>query len=65
MDHLEGIVELKNIVNPDFCKKVIALTNKKATEKLTVGDGLRTDIRNVIGYGLNFKTPTNLFYWNR
>tara|TARA_R100000773_G_C4218710_1_gene117221 strand:- start:1679 stop:2224 length:546 start_codon:yes stop_codon:yes gene_type:complete len=64
MDHLEGVVILKNIVNPNFCKKIIALTDEKATKKLTVGEGLRTDIRNVKGYSLNFDTPTNLFYWN-
>ena len=31
---------------------------------LVAQDKLNTDIRNVKGYQLNFKTPTNLFYWN-
>ena len=64
MDHLEAVVELKNIVSPEFNKKIIPLINKKAKNNLTVYEGLRKDIRNVKGYSLNFDTPTNLFYWN-
>jgi Rps23 Pro-64 3,4-dihydroxylase Tpa1-like proline 4-hydroxylase len=64
MDHIEAIVELKNIVNLDFIKKIIPLIDEKAKKHLTVDKGLNTSIRNVKGYSLNFNTPTNLFYWN-
>ena len=64
MDHLEAVVELKNIVLPEFNKKIIPLINKKAKNNLPVYEGLRKNIRNVKGYSLNFNTPTNLFYWN-
>jgi len=64
MDHLEAIVELKNIINPNFINKIIPLINKKATNNLSVKSGIDTDIRNVKGYSLSFKTPTDIFYWN-
>ena len=65
MDHLEAIVILKNIINPDFCKRVIALTDKKAKKNLTVNGGLDINYRNVKGYYLiQSNTPTDKFYWN-
>ena len=64
MDHLEAIVEIKNVISTEFIDKIIPLTNQKAKENLTVGHGLDTDIRNVKGYHLTFNTPTDLFYWN-
>jgi len=64
MDHLESIVELKNIVSPNFINKTIPLIDKKAKKKLAVRSGIDTSVRNVKGYHLNFETPTNLFYWN-
>ena len=65
MDYLEAIVELKNIILPEFTCKIIPLINHKSKEKLTIGTGsLNTNIRNVKGYSLTFDTPTNLFYWN-
>lgn len=64
MDHLEAIVELKNIVCPVFTKKMISITDKKSKEKLGIGKGVDTNVRNVKGYSLNFNTPTNIFYWN-
>lgn len=64
MDHLEAIVELKNIISPEFIDKIIPLINKKASKNLEVGTGLDKNIRNVKGYHLNFDTPTNIFYWN-
>jgi predicted 2-oxoglutarate/Fe(II)-dependent dioxygenase YbiX len=64
MDYLEAIVELKNIINPDFCKKIISFTDKKAKQKLNVASGLDVNRRNVNGYHLNLETPTNTFYWN-
>ena len=64
MDHKEAIVELKNIINPEFIKKIIPLIDHKAKENLMVGGGMQIDVRNVKGYHLGFKTPTDLFYWN-
>ena len=64
MDHTEAIVEIKNIIKPEFIKKIIPLINHKSKEKLKVEKGLDENIRNVSGYHLNFETPTNLFYWN-
>ena len=65
MDHLEAVVEIKNVIGVEFTNKIISLTKKRATKNLLVaGSKLATDMRNVKGYQLNFKTPTNLFYWN-
>jgi Rps23 Pro-64 3,4-dihydroxylase Tpa1-like proline 4-hydroxylase len=64
MDHLEAIVEIKNIISQEFIDKIIPLTNHKATGNLKVMGGLNKNIRNVKGYQLNFNTPTDLFYWN-
>ena len=64
MDHLEAIVEIKNVVSNEFIDKIIPLINKKAKKNLTVISGLSKDVRNVKGYHLTFDTPTDLFYWN-
>ena len=64
MNYLEAIVELKNIIDPRFINKVIPLMDKKCKKNLNVRFGLDKNIRNVRGHHLNFKTPTNLFYWN-
>ncbi len=64
MDHLEAIVELKNIISSDFCKKVMSFIDKKAKQKLNISTGLDINRRNVKGYYLNLETPTNTFYWN-
>ena len=64
MDHLEAIVEIKNIVSPEFIDKIIPLTDHKSKKNLTVVGGLDTNIRNVKGHHLNFQNPTNMFYWN-
>ncbi len=64
MDHLETVVELKNIINPYFLKKVIPFINHRAKKHLNVTAGLDKNIRNVKGYHLNTETPTNNFYWN-
>ena len=64
MDHLEAIVEIKNVVSTEFIDKIIPLTDHKAKKNLTIGSGLDKNIRNVKGYHLTFDTPTNLFYWN-
>jgi predicted 2-oxoglutarate/Fe(II)-dependent dioxygenase YbiX len=64
MDHLEAIVEVKNIISCNFINKIIPLINHKAKKNLKIASGSNTDVRNVKGYLLNFDTPTNLFYWN-
>ena len=64
MDHLEAIVEIKNIISQEFIDKIIPLTNHKATGNLKVMGGLNKNIRNVKGHHLTFNTPTDLFYWN-
>ena len=66
MDHLDAIVVIKNVVNTDFCKRIINITKNRAQINLKVGDEehLVKKIRDVKGYHLNFNTPTNLFYWN-
>jgi len=64
MDHTEAIVEIKKIIPNDFINKIIPLINKKAKENMEVRNGVLKNIRNVKGYHLNLKTPTNVFYWN-
>jgi Rps23 Pro-64 3,4-dihydroxylase Tpa1-like proline 4-hydroxylase len=64
MDHLEAIVEIKNVVSQEFIDKIIPLTNHKAKNNLPIYKGVNINIRNVNGYQLNFNTPTNIFYWN-
>ena len=64
MDHLEGIVEIKNVVSTDFINKIIPLIDHKAKKKLAVLYKVDKSKRNVKGYHLNHETPTNLFYWN-
>ena len=64
MDHLEAIVEIKKIINPNFIKKIIPLIKLKSKNYLKVNSGIKKQVRNVRGYHLNFETPTNIFYWN-
>ena len=64
MDYLEAIVEIKNVVPPEFINKIITLTNHKAKNQFEVGHGLDISTRNVKGHHLTFNTPTDLFYWN-
>ena len=68
MDHLEAIVSLNNIVNPDFSKKIVSLIDKKAKKNLKIGTdkggSINKKIRNVKGYVLNYNTPKNKFYWD-
>jgi hypothetical protein len=61
MDHLEAIVEIKNVISTEFIDKIIPLTNYKARENLKIMDGVDKNIRNVKGYHLTFNTPTDLF----
>jgi|TARA_E500000318_G_scaffold44655_1_gene42203 predicted 2-oxoglutarate/Fe(II)-dependent dioxygenase YbiX len=64
MQITDAIVEIKNVVDPKFIKKILPLIDDKAKKNLTIKSGLNTDVRNVKGYHLNFDTPTNIFYWN-
>jgi hypothetical protein len=68
MDHLEAVMELKNIINPKFIEMIIPFIDEKAKTKLTVGrlgeHSLREDVRNVKGYFLKLDNPTNIFYMN-
>ena len=64
MDHLEAVVELKNIVCPNFIQKLIPFVKNRAKTQLEIRAGLNKDIRNVKGHSLNVKIPTDLFYWN-
>ena len=64
MDHLEAIVEIKNIVSSNFIDKIIPLINHKAKENMEIKKGVDKNIRNVKGYSLNFKNATEVFYWN-
>jgi len=65
MDHLEAIVELKNKASDYFIDKIIPLVNHKAKKNLAVDiDTVNTNVRNVKGYQLTLKTPTDIFYWN-
>ena len=50
MDHLEAIVEIKNIISPDFIDKIIPLIDRKAKKKLPVLYGVDKSRRNVKGY---------------
>ena len=64
MDHLESIVEIKNVVSNEFIEKIIPLINKKSHENLKTKGGLNKHVRNVKGYHMSFDTPTDIFYWN-
>jgi len=64
MDHLEAIVEIKNIISVEFIDKIIPLINHKSKKNLQIMEGINKDIRNVKGYHISLNTPTNVFYWN-
>jgi len=64
MDHLDAIVEIKNIVHPEFIKRIRKLIDKKSKDNLETLAGVNKNTRNVKGYHLNLSTPTNIFYWN-
>jgi|TARA_R100001460_G_scaffold57457_1_gene97174 Rps23 Pro-64 3,4-dihydroxylase Tpa1-like proline 4-hydroxylase len=65
MDHTEFVVEIKNIINPEFIKKIIPVINHKAKKHLDVINGFRKDVRNVKGYHIDPEgSPTDIFYWN-
>ena len=64
MDHLEAIVEIKNVVNTEFIKNIKPFINHRAKKQLEVLSGKNLNIRNVKGYYLGFKNSTDIFYWN-
>jgi len=65
MDHLEAIVEVKDIFSSQLTEKIIQLIDYKAKENLTVRTGINKNVRNVKGYNFILKNPTDLFYWNQ
>jgi Rps23 Pro-64 3,4-dihydroxylase Tpa1-like proline 4-hydroxylase len=64
MDHLEAVVEIKNIVDSNFIKRMIPFIEHMAKKNLNTMSGLDKETRNVNGYHLSFNNPTDLFYWN-
>jgi hypothetical protein len=53
MNHTEAIIEIKNIINPKFIKKIIPLINKKCNKSLKIDNGvINRNIRTVQGYPL-------------
>ena len=68
MDHTEAIVEIKNIIHPNFIKKIIPFIKHKSIKNMRIdagnGKDIRRDIRNVKGYSLSNEIPTDLFYWD-
>ena len=65
-DHLEAVVHIPKIIQPDFLKRIIPFIESKARIKLKVGEQhlLSEDVRKVDGYQLNDSTPSNFFYFN-
>lgn len=64
-DHLEAVVELKNIIDKEFIDRLTPFIKHKAKKNMNTKGGLNKHIRNVKGYHLNTeKFPTDLFYWN-
>ena len=47
MDHTESIVELKNIISPEFLKRIIPLIKHKAKNPMKVNGGIIKNVRNV------------------
>lgn len=64
MNHLEAVMEIKNVISPKFIDKIIPLINKKAKTYLGTRGNFGRHIRNVQGYHLGLVTPTDMFYWN-
>ena len=65
MDHLETIVEIKNVISIEFINKIIPVINKRAKKNLKVSEGLDKNVRNVKGFSLNYKkSKIENFYWN-
>jgi len=64
-DHLEAVVELKNIINQEFINKLIPFIKHKAKKNMNVASGLNKKVRNVKGYHLRTNNnATDTFYWN-
>jgi len=65
MNHLEAIVEIKNVVSTEFIDKIIPLIKNKAKDKLKIDLSIKdTSIRNVKGYSLQNSTPTDIYYFH-
>ena len=64
MQHLEAIVEIKNIISNEFIEEIISLINKKGKYNLDTRNGVNKNIRNVKGYTLNCNIYSDVFYFN-
>ena len=64
MDHLEAVVEVKKIISKSFIEKMKPFIEHRAKETLSILSGEDKSVRNVKGYHLGFKNPTDTFYWN-
>ena len=64
MDHLDAIMEINKAVDSVFIKNIVPFIDKRAKDNLMIEKRVDKNIRNVLGYKLDFKTPTNIFYWN-
>ncbi len=64
MNHLEAIVEIKNILDKKFIEEIIYYAKCKCKKNLEVEAGLNKNKRNVKGYTLNLDIPIDDFYWN-
>ena len=64
MDHLEAIVEIKNIIDKKFIEEIIYYAKCKCKKNLKTEAGFSKKIRNVKGHHLNFEIPIDNFYWN-
>ena len=64
MNHLEAIVEIKNVVSSKFTDRIIPLIDHKAKEQLETLNGVDKNVRNVKGCQLDPNIPINIFYWN-
>jgi len=65
MDHLEAIVEIKNVIKEEFINEIINFSKLKCKNNLKVGlRGVDKNIRSVKGYHLNCEVPIDDFYWN-
>tara|TARA_R100000664_G_scaffold17543_1_gene26485 strand:+ start:228 stop:773 length:546 start_codon:yes stop_codon:yes gene_type:complete len=64
MDHLEAIVEIKNMLHPEFMNRIIDLIDNKANKNLYILSGIDKNVRNVKGHHLQLEKPTDIFYYN-
>jgi predicted 2-oxoglutarate/Fe(II)-dependent dioxygenase YbiX len=64
MDHLEAIVEIKEVINAEFIKKIKTIIDKRAKKNLKTLSGMNKEIRNVKGCHLDFENTKDTSNWN-